>query len=88
MSDTLRLTMPVKAVLRAMLPGRSYGSQLAARLKTSTGTVYVILYRLEREGLAVSTAETPAERDPSRSGPLRRYWELTPAGSALARSLA
>jgi len=44
-------------------------------LVTSEGTIYPLLSRLRRDGL-VTTSWTE-----SKSGPPRRYYELTPAGT-------
>ena len=52
--------------------------QLAARdgMLTSEGTIYPLLSRLRRDGLVETTWwESP-------TGPPRRYYRLTPAGSA------
>ena len=46
------------------------------------GSVYPILERLEQAGWATSSWED----DPSRVGPRRRYYELTPDGATAARS--
>jgi len=46
------------------------------------GTVYPILERLEVSGWVTSVWED----DPSRSGPRRRYYELTDDGAAAARA--
>jgi PadR family transcriptional regulator PadR len=43
-------------------------------LITSEGTIYPLLSRLRRDGLVKTTWRE------SRSGPPRRYYELTPAG--------
>ncbi|QYH34765.1 PadR family transcriptional regulator [Salinibacterium sp. M195] len=58
-----------------------YGWQLAENLIgesmiASIGTLYPVLARLREKGL-VSSFEEPSER-----GPSRRYYRLTPAGTA------
>jgi len=47
------------------------------------GTVYPILERLESIGWVISSWES----DDSRSGPRRRYYELTEGGAAAAASV-
>ncbi|WP_235559992.1 PadR family transcriptional regulator [Microbacterium sp. Leaf159] len=59
----------------------SYGYELVERLsalglETSTGLVYPVLNRLERDALVVTTSK------PSPSGPPRKYFSLTNAGVA------
>ncbi|WP_307321729.1 PadR family transcriptional regulator [Microbacterium sp. SORGH_AS_0862] len=62
----------------------SYGYELVERLAAlgldaSTGLVYPVLNRMERDGWVTTTSK------PSPSGPPRKYFTLTPAGaSALA----
>jgi PadR family transcriptional regulator PadR len=82
-------------MLRAVLPlltltligeNESYGYQLVERLAdlgldVSTGLVYPVLSRLERDGL-VSTRKVT-----SSNGPPRKYFALTAAGTK-ARSAA
>jgi PadR family transcriptional regulator, regulatory protein PadR len=46
------------------------------------GSVYPILERLEASGWVTSSWED----DPSRVGPRRRYYELTPDGATSART--
>jgi PadR family transcriptional regulator PadR len=68
-------------VLSALARGRSYGYELAERLRTSgfedlnEATVYGTLRRLEGQGLLSSTLVS------STDGPARRYYELTTAGA-------
>ena len=47
------------------------------------GSVYPILERLEANGWVTSSWED----DPSRVGPRRRYYELTPDGATSARAV-
>lgn len=61
---------------------RDYGAGLTERLAEAGfgelpgGTLYPSLVRLEQQGLV------RAEREPSTSGPPRKYYELTDAGRA------
>lgn len=89
MEPVTRMTMPVKAVLSVLLAGRSYGMRIARDCKLSTGTVYVILARLERAGLASSSWEDRSDPDePDDVGAPRRYWVLTQEGRDIAGKLA
>lgn len=69
-------------VLGVLAEGRAYGLELARRLGTdvpllsSEGTLYPLLARLRRVGWVHSSWQE------SSSGPPRRYYELTPDGSA------
>ncbi|MEE1773863.1 MULTISPECIES: PadR family transcriptional regulator [unclassified Streptomyces] len=69
-------------VLALMRDGARYGVELLRELErtgalaTSQGTVYPLLSRLRRDQLVVTTWQESA------SGPPRRYYELTEAGSA------
>ncbi|ACZ22820.1 predicted transcriptional regulator [Sanguibacter keddieii DSM 10542] len=69
-------------VLAALAAGESYGYELVTRLQAAglgsltTGTVYPVLTRLERDGLLA------AHLVPSTSGPARKYYRPTPAGHA------
>ncbi|WIM94175.1 PadR family transcriptional regulator [Actinoplanes oblitus] len=69
--------------LLAMLRERAdYGYGLAQRLAAAGvadvpgGTLYPALLRLEEQGLALPSWA------PSESGPRRKYYEITPAGTA------
>jgi PadR family transcriptional regulator PadR len=75
-------------VLHLLAPGEAYGyeivSTLTARsdgaLTVTDGTLYPVLYRLERAGLVQVRWDTPDRGVP------RKYYRLTPAGRAeLAR---
>lgn len=62
-----------------------YGTELAKRLKdseliASEGTLYPLLARLRRQGLAKTTWE------PSTAGPPRRYYTLTAEGRKRVRA--
>lgn len=68
-------------VLARLRAQPSYGLELATRLHTSDllaseGTVYPLLSRLRRQGLVETTWQE------STSGPPRRYYQLTEAGTA------
>ena len=76
----LRKGLVELAVLATMVQGEAYGYGIVERLRCMEGleftesTVYPVLARLAREGfLAIR-----AERSPS--GPMRRYYRLTPTG--------
>ncbi len=69
-------------VLLLLAERESYGYELVTRLQAdgladiSSGTVYPVLTRLEREGLVDSRLVA------SSSGPARKYYRPTPAGTA------
>jgi len=76
-------------VLHLLQVQESYGYELVTRLRDTgltdltTGTVYPVLGRLEREGLLTSRLA------PSASGPARKYYRPTAAGTrALADAVA
>ena len=82
----VKLTGPLERVLRAFLAdpaGRYYGYDLMKAARLSSGTLYPMLARLEREGLLTSAWE-PWAGDPSGRPP-RKYYELTGEGSRVAR---
>ena len=70
------------AVLHLLLSGEAYGydivSQIADRtggaLEVTNGTLYPVLYRLERAGLVTVRWDTQGQGVP------RKYYKLTPAG--------
>jgi PadR family transcriptional regulator PadR len=70
------------AVLHLLGPGEAYGYDIVARIAERTdgvlgvtdGTLYPVLYRLERAGLVTVRWETPERGVP------RKYYQLTPAG--------
>ena len=80
-SQLLKGVLPT-LVLAALAAGESYGYELVTRLQTAglgsltTGTVYPVLTRLERDGLL------EAHLVPSTSGPARKYYRPTRAGCA------
>lgn len=70
------LPLPILTLISAH---ESYGYELVERLETlgasvSTGLVYPVLNRLERDGLIA------ARMGASTNGPPRKYFTLTPAG--------
>ena len=80
------------AVLMALVSGREYGSDLVAKVHLQTegkvpltlGTVYPVLYKLERKGLVRSQWGDEAE---GRNSPRRRYYSITSSGAAALEDL-
>jgi PadR family transcriptional regulator, regulatory protein PadR len=75
-------------VLHLLEPGEAYGYEIVTKLTTQTngalgvtdGTLYPVLYRLERAGFVAVRWETPERGVP------RKYYRLTDSGrSELAR---
>ena len=75
-------------VLHLVAPGEAYGYEIVSKLAAETngalevtdGTLYPVLYRLERAGMVAVRWETPERGVP------RKYYRLTDAGrSELAR---
>ncbi len=68
--------------LHLIAPGEAYGYEIVTRLTTETngslevtdGTLYPVLYRLERAGFVAVRWETPERGVP------RKYYRLTEAG--------
>jgi DNA-binding PadR family transcriptional regulator len=82
MSPHINLTYPTAMVLQALASGHAHGFDIMDATGLPSGTVYPILRRLSREGLARSEWEPDAvAHDEQR--PQRRYYEITPAGEAL-----
>ncbi|MFV0254505.1 MAG: PadR family transcriptional regulator [Beutenbergiaceae bacterium] len=75
----LKGVLPI-LVLGLLQTAESYGYELVTRLRQSglagisTGTVYPVLSRLERDG------SLAARLQPSSSGPARKYYRPTEAG--------
>jgi len=75
-------------VLALLTEDESYGYQLVTRLRDdgltdiSTGTVYPVLTRLERDGLI------SARLVPSPAGPARKYYRPTAQGTAALATAA
>jgi PadR family transcriptional regulator, regulatory protein PadR len=71
-------------VLHLLAPGEAYGYEIVAKLTAETngaleitdGTLYPVLYRLERGGFVAVRWETPERGVP------RKYYRLTVAGRA------
>ena len=69
-------------VLHLLSPGEAYGYEIVSRLTAETngalevtdGTLYPVLYRLERASFVAVRWETPERGVP------RKYYRLTPAG--------
>ena len=69
-------------VLHLLAPGEAYGYEIVTKLTTQTngalgvtdGTLYPVLYRLERAGFVAVRWETPERGVP------RKYYQLTPEG--------
>src|SRR6187401_587992 len=69
-------------VLHLLAPGEAYGYEIVSKLTAQTngalevtdGTLYPVLYRLERAGFVAVRWETPARGVP------RKYYRLTEAG--------
>ena len=69
-------------VLHLLAPGEAYGYEIVAKLTAQTngalevtdGTLYPVLYRLERAGYVAVRWETPARGVP------RKYYQLTGSG--------
>ena len=69
-------------VLALFEAGPRYGYEIAVRLNelglpAAAGSIYPLLARLERDGSVSAT------RQPSPSGPPRKWWSLTPAGRSV-----
>lgn len=70
-------------VLHLLQPGEAYGYDIVSKLTTETdgvltvtdGTLYPVLYRLERAGFVQVRWDTPERGVP------RKYYRLTPAGT-------
>ncbi len=86
-SQLLKGVLPM-LVIAALTEAESYGYQLVDRLRTAglteltTGTVYPVLNRLEREGRISSRLV------PSPNGPARKYYRPTDDGADALRRAA
>jgi PadR family transcriptional regulator, regulatory protein PadR len=75
------------AVLNVLARGRMYGYELAKTLQripslvVVEGTIYLIMSRLEKEGLVTSSLEASPE------GPARKYYRLSPDGAAVLANI-
>jgi PadR family transcriptional regulator PadR len=82
----VKLTGQLERVLRVFLAdpaGRHHGYDLMKAARLSSGTLYPMLGRLEREGMLTAAWE-PLSGDPSGRPP-RKYYQLTAEGSRVAR---
>ena len=76
-------------VLHLLAPGEAYGYEIVSKLTARTngalevtdGTLYPVLYRLERAGYVTVRWETPERGVP------RKYYQLTDAGRDELRQL-
>lgn len=83
----MKVTPATTLVLHALANGFTHGFDIVEVTELASGTVYPILRRLEREGLASGRWEEAAiARDEQR--PLRRYYALTAAGHAYLETAA
>lgn len=79
MPETLSYTAAL--ILQALHLGRGYGFEIMQLTELPSGTVYPALRRLEGAGLVASAWEDE-DRAHAESRPARRYYQLSPAGSA------
>ena len=89
MSENLRLSHQSLRVLRAFLDALAEdiraelaGADLMSATHLSSGTLYPILLRFEREGLLESRWEKERPEDLGR--PRRRFYRMTKAGAKVA----
>lgn len=76
-------------VLHLLAPGEAYGYEIVTKLTQETdgalevtdGTLYPVLYRLERAGFVAVRWDTPARGVP------RKYYRLTDAGQQELQTL-
>jgi PadR family transcriptional regulator, regulatory protein PadR len=81
------MTIPVQLVLRALLAEPTqeiYGLQIGFAAGLPSGTIHLILARLEGLGWLESRWEDAVPREEGR--PRRRYYRLTEDGAAPARN--
>lgn len=78
----MNLTYPTALVLQALANGYHHGFDIMDVTGLASGTVYPILRRVEREGLARSRWER-AEIAHREQRPPRRYYEITKAGGVV-----
>jgi DNA-binding PadR family transcriptional regulator len=78
-SETLSYTAAL--ILQALHLGRRYGFEIMRLTQLPSGTVYPALRRLEGAGLVASAWEDE-DRAHADARPARRYYRLSPAGSA------
>jgi DNA-binding PadR family transcriptional regulator len=87
MSARIHLTYPTAMVLQALATGHQHGFDILDATRLSSGTVYPILRRLDRGGLARSRWETEAIAHREQR-PQRRYYEITAAGERVLAEAA
>jgi PadR family transcriptional regulator PadR len=74
-------------ILKALAEGECYGYALVKSLVAipgigvAEGSIYPLLSRLKKQGLVTTRLEESTE------GPARKYYRLTPAGSALGEEM-
>jgi PadR family transcriptional regulator len=83
----VNLTYPTTLVLHALATGLRHGFDIIDATGLPSGTVYPILRRLEREVLVSAHWEDAAIAHEEQRPP-RRYYELTPAGTAVLETAA
>lgn len=85
MASEPRITGPTLKVLGALLSAGRHelsGADIAGSTKLASGTLYPILFRLERAGWLESRWE---DDQPERLGrPRRRFYHVTPLGARAA----
>jgi DNA-binding PadR family transcriptional regulator len=79
-------TLVVLSVLMEAPEGELYGLQVCRRTEMESGAVYPILRRSEQAGWVTSWREDIDPRVAER--PARRYYRLTPEGSAALEAAA
>jgi PadR family transcriptional regulator PadR len=79
MSAAVRLSHTSALILQSIGTAHDYGFDVMEVTGLPSGTVYPALRRLERERLIVSCWEEPPA---SIQRPARRYYKLTPDGTA------
>jgi DNA-binding PadR family transcriptional regulator len=87
MTDLTRVTSATLDVLEVLLDhddGELYGRRIARQTGLATGSTFPILARLERLGWASSRWE---DADPASTGARRRFYRLTPEGTAGAQAV-
>lgn len=75
------LSYSAALVLEALDQGHRYGFQIMGATHLPSGTVYPLFRRLEASGLVSSSWEDEEEAH-ALGRPPRRYYRLTPRGSA------
>ena len=86
MPRTVRMTYLTAVVLEAVASGHRYGFDIMDATGIPDGTVYPCLRRLEKAGLLAARWEDATEAA-SKNRPARKYYRMTPEGSAaLARA--